>query len=32
MWLVSIVPQCWGEKDHAMRFPTRGKAPVPRLR
>lgn len=26
MWLVSIVPQRWGERDHAMRFATRGEA------
>jgi hypothetical protein len=26
MWLTSIVPQRWGEKDRAMRFPSRGDA------
>lgn len=26
MWLVSIVPQRWGERDHAMRFAARGEA------
>lgn len=26
MWLVSLLPQRWGERDHAMRFQTRGEA------
>jgi hypothetical protein len=26
MWLVSIVPQRWGEMDRAMRFASRGDA------
>ena len=26
MWLVSVLPQRWGERDQAMRFHTRGDA------
>jgi hypothetical protein len=26
MWLLSVVPQRWGERDQAMRFMTRGDA------
>lgn len=26
MWLVSIIPQRWGDRDQAMRFETRGDA------
>ena len=26
MWLLSIVPQRWGEKNEAMRFSSRGEA------
>jgi hypothetical protein len=26
MWLLSIVPQRWGDRDQAMRFATRGDA------
>jgi hypothetical protein len=26
MWLLSIVPQRWGDKDQAMRFSSRGEA------
>jgi hypothetical protein len=25
-WLVSLVPESWGELDHAMRFETRREA------
>jgi hypothetical protein len=26
MWLVSVVPQRWGDRSQAMRFETRGDA------
>jgi hypothetical protein len=26
MWLLSIEPQSWGERDHALRFETRQEA------
>jgi hypothetical protein len=26
MWLLSVVPQRWGERDQAVRFMTRGDA------
>ena len=26
MWLVSLVPQRWGDRDQAMLFETRGEA------
>lgn len=26
VWLISAYPQIWGERDHAMRFYTRGDA------